>query len=332
MQLTVGTQFRLTFLSVIMFLLLIVFLVRLGTAKKSDVRTVSVNQDTQPEQPQKRVKAFVQPRPGASMQETQMLVHPTPNNLPIVNANEVTLEDDDLVLGVVIDDSAVAYPIRYLALFEVTNSQVGDIPVAPTWCPLTATGVVYLRIVGDRQLTFDFGSGLLNNNLLVVDRETDSVWSQLDQSAISGPMKGTKLKALPAIQSTWKYWLHKYPDTRVMTFKGKDGRRYIYRNREIGRSGARSRPASHDTSALGLGLHITHQSHYFPFTELKKAQLPIELTVGDKMVTIHYEDDALTAWAEDAEGELLPAVLVYQSRWFAFNPETTVFEVRVKEN
>ncbi len=34
-----------------------------------------------------------------------------------------------------------------------------------------------------------------------------------------------------------------------------------------------------------------------------------KLTVGDKAVTIHYEDDALTAWAEDAEGELLPAVL-----------------------
>lgn len=329
MQLTASAQFRLTFLSLIMFLLLIISLLRLGTAEKSQVRIITVKQDTQPEKLQKSVKAFVQPRPGASMQETQMRVHQTPNDLPIVNANEVELEDDDLVLGVVVGDSVVAYPIRYLAMFEVTNCQIGDIPVAPTWCPLTATGVVYLRTVGDQQLTFDFAEGLLNNNLLIVDRQTDSVWSQLDQSAISGPMKGTKLKALPAIQSTWKYWLDKHPDTLVMTFKGRDGRRYIYRNREIGRSGPRSRPASHDTSALGLGLHFADQAHYFPFTELKKAQLPIELTLADKLVTIHYEEDALSAWAEDAEGKLLPAVLVYQSRWSAFNPKSTIFEARV---
>lgn len=332
MRVTAGTTMRLTFMSAIFFLLLIVYLVRMGTADKSGVYIVTVNQDTRPHKPQIKVKAIVQPRPGAPMQETEMRVHRTPDNLPIVDANQAMLDDDDLVLGIVVDGMAVAYPIRYLAMFEVTNSQVGDIPVAPTWCPLTGTGVVYLRTVGDRQLTFDFAEGLLNNNLLVVDRETVSVWSQLDQSAISGPMKGTKLKPLPAIQSTWKYWLDKYPDTRVMTFNGQEGRRYIYRNQEIGRPGPRLRSSTHDTSALGLGLHIGDQAHYFPFTELKKAQMPIKLNDGDKLVTIHYLNDALTAWADDANGKLLPGVLVYKSRWLAFNPETTVLEAGVMDN
>lgn len=331
MQSTAGTPFRLTFLSAIMLLLLVAFLVRLGTADKSDAYIAAVNQDTRPEQLQRRVKAFVQPRPGAPMQETNMRVHRTPGNLPIVDANKATLDDDDLVLGVIVDGNAVAFPIRYLSMFEVTNSQVGQMPVAPTWCPLTGTGVVYVRTVDDRLLTFDFAEGLLNNNLLVVDRETDSVWSQLARSAISGPMKGAKLKPLPAIQSTWKFWRGKHPETRVMTFNGRAGRPYVYRNIEIGRPGPRSRPTTHDTSALGLGLLVGDQAHYFPFAQLKKAELPVELTVGDTVVTIHYEGDALTAWAEDAEGELLPAVLVYQSRWRAFNPETTVFEARVKD-
>lgn len=331
MQLTAGKPLRLTFMSTIMFLLFIVLMVRIGVAGKSSTYIVMVNQDTKPEEPQIRVKAFVQPRPGAPMQETQMRVHRAPDNLPIVDASEVKLDDDDLVLGVVLDGKAVAYPIRYLAMFEVTNSQVGNTPVAPTWCPLTGTGVVYMRTIGDQQLSFDFAEGLLNNNLLVVDRETTSVWSQLDQRAISGPMKGTKLKPLPAIQSTWKFWLRNHPDTQVMTFNGKEGRRYIYRNREAGRRGPRSRPSLHDTSALGLGLRVGGQSHYFPFTQLKQANIPIELTIGDKVITIQYEDAAFTAWAEDAEGKLLPAVLAYKSRWLAFNPETKIFEAKAKD-
>ena len=58
--------------------------------------------------------------------------------------------------------------------------------------------------------------GLVNNNLLVVDRETESVWSQLDNKAISGPMEGTPMTIIPALQTTWKFWRERHPDTKVM--------------------------------------------------------------------------------------------------------------------
>ncbi|MEE9131483.1 MAG: hypothetical protein V3T84_15810 [Phycisphaerales bacterium] len=86
MQSTAGAPLRLTFLSAIMFLPLIVFLVRLRTADKSDAYIAAVNQDTRPEQLQKRVKTFVQPRPDAPIHEMNMRVHRTPGNLPIVDA------------------------------------------------------------------------------------------------------------------------------------------------------------------------------------------------------------------------------------------------------
>ncbi len=41
--------------------------------------------------------------------------------------------NDDLVLGVVVDGKAMAYPIRYLAMSEVLNDRVGDTPLAPSW-------------------------------------------------------------------------------------------------------------------------------------------------------------------------------------------------------
>ena len=46
---------------------------------------------------------------------------------------EAGLDDQDLVLGMVRDGQAMAWPIRYLAMYEVVNSKAGKKPVAPTW-------------------------------------------------------------------------------------------------------------------------------------------------------------------------------------------------------
>ncbi len=79
------------------------------------------------------VRGRMQARPGGPMEDVEVAVHEVPTDLPTVPAEEAPLEDDDLVLGVVVDAQAVAFPIRYLAMFEVVDSRVGETPVAPTW-------------------------------------------------------------------------------------------------------------------------------------------------------------------------------------------------------
>lgn len=73
---------------------------------------------------------------------------------------------------------------------------------------------MYARRTGDRELTFDFAEGLIKDNLLIVDRETSSVWSQLHGRAVIGPMEGTPLQMIPAIQATWGFWRARHPETR----------------------------------------------------------------------------------------------------------------------
>ena len=89
-------------------------------------------QESQPK-PSKVVKAYVQMRPGGERQEAEMPVFESPVDLPIIAADEADLKDNDLVMGMVKDGEAMAWPIRYLAMFEVVNSNIGDTPVAPTW-------------------------------------------------------------------------------------------------------------------------------------------------------------------------------------------------------
>lgn len=186
---------------------------------------------------------------------------------------------------------------------------------------------MYARRLRGKELTFDFAEGLLENNLLFVDRETGSLWSQLDGRAVSGPMKGTPLEAVPALQTTWKFWREKHPRTRVMVVEGKQGRPYLYRNRKPGMSAPSQSSNQHDTSALGLGVSLGGQAAFFPFQELEKARPPLKYRLGGQVLTIHFSRDGLTAWAEDANGELVFSVLAYQDGWVAFNPRSSIFHV-----
>jgi hypothetical protein len=186
---------------------------------------------------------------------------------------------------------------------------------------------VYARQVGKRELTFDFAQGLLRDNLVMVDRETSSVWSQLQGQAVSGSMQGTPLQAVPSMQTTWKFWRELHPDTKVLIVEGKEGRPYYYR---VWHSGTQpgQRPAQHDTSALGLGLVVGGKAMFFPLRELEKSATPLKVRLGGQEVTVHYRRDALTAWAVDAKGNLLLGVLAYEQGWKAFNPGSELYRTR----
>lgn len=181
---------------------------------------------------------------------------------------------------------------------------------------------MYARRQGGRELTFDFAEGLVDNNLLIVDRETNSVWSQLAGQSIGGPMEGTPLESIPTMQTTWKFWRDRHPDTRVMVLE-REGRRYVYQDFESGTR--RSNEGEHDVSTVGLGLTLGDDSRFFALRELEQAETPLSLEVNGQPVMIHFDAEGLTAWATDASGDLLTTVLAYESGWLTFFPNTQVW-------
>lgn len=184
---------------------------------------------------------------------------------------------------------------------------------------------MYARTIDGRELTFDFAEGLIKDNLLIADRETNSVWSQLDGRAIHGPMNGTPLPVIASIQTTWKFWRLRHPGSLVMVVPGKEGYPYRYRSRRPGPPRPKERPQGHDTSVLGLGLTRGGETMFFPFAELEKTDTPLRLEMDGTEVAIHYDKGALTAWATDSAGNLLPGVLAYEFGWRDFNRDSGVY-------
>ena len=128
--------------------------------------------------------------------------------------------DSDPVIGVQIDGVAAAYPTRILAWHMVVNDTIGQTPVLITFDPLCDSSVVFRRAVGGAPRTFGVSGLVLNGNLVFYDRRDaaaqESLWSQLQFKAISGPAVGTALEIIPIVVTSWGEWRAAHPETTIM--------------------------------------------------------------------------------------------------------------------
>jgi hypothetical protein len=159
---------------------------------------------------------------------------PPPDGIPPIDdpvfepaAEDVLLAADEPVIALEIGDDARAYPAQILIWHEIVNDLVGGVPVAVTYCPLCNTAIVFRRPLVDGQL-LDFGtSGLLyRSNLVMYDRQTDSLWPQALGQAVVGELTGIELDLVPAQLVSFGDFLRMHPDGQVLTRDTGVERRY----------------------------------------------------------------------------------------------------------
>lgn len=79
------------------------------------------------------------------------------------------------------------------------------------------SGVVYVPKVGGRKLTFHNSGKLYKSAMVPYDLEIGSLWSQILQQAITGPLTGSRLEIIPVDHTTWQDWQQHHPDTLVLS-------------------------------------------------------------------------------------------------------------------
>ncbi len=243
------------------------------------------------------------------------------------------LEPEDRVLGVVIGGEARAYPIRILNWHEVVNDRVGSQHFVVTYCPLCGSGMVFAANIADTALDFGVSGLLYNNDLLLYDRNTLSLWSQLLSQAVTGPLKGTVLPLIPVSHTTWRDWRARHPRTRVLgtdTGFRRDYRTSPYRGYERSRrlyfDVVNRAPRDYHPKALVMGVVIDGTTKAYPFEELDaRAAARFDDEVGGIRISIRWDARARSAGAELSNGDPLATVTAYWFAWYAFYPDTLVF-------
>lgn len=243
------------------------------------------------------------------------------------------LHDEDRVLGLSDGNQAKAYPVKILNWHEIVNDTIGGKPVLVTYCPLCGTGIGFDPVVNGRPVTFGVSGLLYQSDLVMYDHQTESLWSQISMEAIAGPMTGAKLKHIFLEHTTWSEWRAAHPTTLVLSTNtghlrnyGRDPYAGYARRRDLMFNVTHFDPTYHPKEWV-LGLEVDGVFKAYPFVELQKLHKPLADRVNGQRVLVHFNPQALSALATDADGTPMPSVTAFWFAWYAFHPDTQVFKV-----
>ena len=138
-----------------------------------------------------------------------------PGTKTFATAAANTISPDRLIIGIVIDQQARAYPIQLIGYHHQVRDTIGNTPVMITYCTVCRTGRVYSPFVNGRLEDFRL-VGMDHFNAMFEDVTTKSWWQQATGVAIAGPLKNARLPEIPSTQSTLAEWLSIHPDSKIM--------------------------------------------------------------------------------------------------------------------
>ena len=131
--------------------------------------------------------------------------------------NARNLRKDERILGIKHGGITKAYPISIMNWHEVVNDSIGDLAYTITYCPLCGSGVAFDRLIAGETLSFGVSGLLYNSDVLLYDRESESLWSQLMGQAITGKYKGAELATLPLTHTTLSLWRQENPGSLILS-------------------------------------------------------------------------------------------------------------------
>lgn len=138
-----------------------------------------------------------------------------PNQVAMVDTRTNLVDSNRLVIGVVQNGEARAYPIRFLGYHHQVLDTLGGKPMMITYCTVCRTGRVFEPLVNSKPEVFRL-VGMDHFNAMFEDATTGSWWRQVNGEAISGPLKGQRLPEVFSLQSSLGEWIKLFPNTLIM--------------------------------------------------------------------------------------------------------------------
>ncbi len=200
-----------------------------------------------------------------------------------------------------------------------------------SYCPLCGSTLVFDRNIDAEELTFGISGLLYQSDVLFYDHQSQSLWSQLEMKAISGPKAGTEMEVLPSVLATWEQWKNKHPNTLVLS---KDtGYWRDYDNMPYGGYESSTNlmfPVDnrdnryHPKEKVLVVISSDDVAKAYAYKELSKVKTPLSDKVGADEITIKYNDGKFVS-AYDKAGSPVKSFVTYWFAWYTFRPDTLVF-------
>lgn len=172
---------------------------------------------------------------------------------------------------------------------------------------------MYDRRIAGRELTFGVSGKLHANSLIMYDHQTDSLWSHLAGAAVTGPLKGQKLKPLQSMFTQWSTWRRYHPNSKVLS-SGKnslfgslrDPYESYYRSPDTGIIPTRVSDRRIYPKEYVLGLVINNKAKAYPFSILSRQPVVNDAFQGTPLLVVFDPESATgVIFKRKAEGKTL---------------------------
>jgi hypothetical protein len=168
---------------------------------------------------------------------------------------------------------------------------------------------VYSREINGEEFTFGVSGKLIMNVLVMYDRQTNTLWSQLLGEAVEGPLKGTQLEFLPSWQTTWEDWKTQHPDTVALRKGFSSGREPYagyFSSSAAGVIGETIRDDRLYVKEFVIGVENQNEPVAYPFSVLNDEPV-VNDTVGGEAVLVTFDADTASGvvFKRDLDGETL---------------------------
>ena len=137
----------------------------------------------------------------------------SPHYVPVADAGRYP--EDAEVLAVEWHDEARAIPLKRIAWHLIVNDEINGEPIAATLCTMADSAMVYRAVCNGKTLHFS-PNRLIDNNLVMRDAETGSLWRQFTGEAFEGPLAGARLERITANRTSLAEWKRQRPNGMIL--------------------------------------------------------------------------------------------------------------------
>lgn len=159
---------------------------------------------------------------------------------------------------------------------------------------------MYAREIDGREFDFGVSGKLIRNVLVMYDRQTNSLWSQLIGESIEGDMIGTKLEFVPSWMTTWEEWQRMHPETLALN-KGYAGSRDPYEfgyydSNAAGVIGEKFEDDRLEVKEFVVGVELDTTAVAYPYRFLNEEPIVNDtISASGQSLLVVFDKDAATA-------------------------------------
>jgi hypothetical protein len=238
------------------------------------------------------------------------------------------LDGADLVFVLDYKGEARSYSQRILNRHEIVNDEIDSEPVVVTFCPLCGSALAFERTLDGQVLEFGVSGKLHNNDLVMYDRQTESLWQQITGVAIAGELFGTRLKQISFGAMTWEEAKSRYPSIMSLKRPRASSAYDTYPYGDYENDPNPLFPMDTDSTihpkTVVFGVEVEEEYKAYPEEKLKTQDSKLKDQVGNVAVEIGYNNGDVRVRRLDT-GEDVVATRLFWFAWAAFRPETELY-------